>query len=442
VKILSISRWEYPGGAEASAYRLFQSYRDAEHESWLAVGTKRYKDPNIFEIPRRRYLGHASGQIRAWRDQHTGNKTLAYRLLGYVSVLPVLPHYMNQIRGRENFYYPGTYKILHQLPAKPDIVHCHNLHSNYFDIRALPWLSKQSNLILNMRDAWLMTGHCAYTGECSRWRHGCGNCPDLERYVSIAKDESAYNHSVKIRAFAKAKYHLTAPSKWLLDQAEDSPLGKFALSKRVVPNGIDVLFFCPMNKDEARKQLGIDPEAKIVLFAGHHGYKDIDTMQQALTLLPPTAKETPYWFLCFGKEGKRKRLGDGVLDYLGFIHEPSTLRAYYSAADVYLHAAEGEAFGKTITEAMACGTPVVVTATGGIPEQVDHGTVGFVAGHKNASELAHYINILLSDTVLNREMSETAVKHVNRLFTLKRQANAFIDWYREILWDNNGRLHV
>ena len=433
MNILTVSKWEFPGGAETSAYNLFQEYRQLGHQSWLTVGTKRTDNSDIFEIPRWKWPSSLSKYLRAWRDQNTRKNTLAHRFVGYASVLPVLPHYINQIRGHEDFFYPGTDRILGQLPAKPDIIHCHNLHINYFDIRVLPYLSKQASLIINMRDAWWLTGHCAYSGECERWKKGCGNCPDLARHVSIAKDASAYNHRVKMRAVSRTKYHLTAPSQWLLDQSNDSALGKYALSKRVVPNGIDTSVFYPVNQNAARKHIGLDTNARIVLFTGHHGYKDIATMSSALGLLSAPSSKKPYLFLCIGKQGESQTLGHGSLRYLGFISNPSLLRAYYAAADVYLHAAEGEAFGKTITEAMACGTPVVVTATGGVPEQVIHGRVGFIAEHKDALGLAYYMGKLLQDTGLRLKMGTAAAEHVERRYTIKRQVKQFVDWYAEIL---------
>ena len=46
---------------------------------------------------------------------------------------------------------------------------------------------------LTLHDEWLLTGHCAYTLGCERWRIGCGRCPDLTIYPAIRRDSTAEN---------------------------------------------------------------------------------------------------------------------------------------------------------------------------------------------------------------------------------------------------------
>ena len=78
---------------------------------------------------------------------------------------------MERKLGFENFNYPGTWKLLNLPPKPPTIVHCHNLHGFYFDLRFLPRLSQQIPVILNLRDTWLLTGHCAHFMDCERWKN-------------------------------------------------------------------------------------------------------------------------------------------------------------------------------------------------------------------------------------------------------------------------------
>jgi hypothetical protein len=55
-----------------------------------------------------------------------------------------------------------------ELFGVPDIVHCFNLHGSYFDLRALTWLSRRLPVIVDLRDAWLLSGHCAHSFDCER----------------------------------------------------------------------------------------------------------------------------------------------------------------------------------------------------------------------------------------------------------------------------------
>jgi len=73
-------------------------------------------------------------------------------------------------RGHEDFNFPASWHLLDLPPRVPDILHGHNLHGCYFDLRALAWLSQQVPVILTLHDAWLLGGHCAHSFDCERWK--------------------------------------------------------------------------------------------------------------------------------------------------------------------------------------------------------------------------------------------------------------------------------
>ena len=111
---------------------------------------------------------------------------------------------INRLKGHDDFDYPGSVHVLKLTEAKPDILHFHNLHGNYFDLRALIELSNQVPVVLTLHDAWLFSGHCAHSLECERWKKGCGNCPDLTIYPPILRDATAYNWQQKINIFKQS----------------------------------------------------------------------------------------------------------------------------------------------------------------------------------------------------------------------------------------------
>jgi glycosyltransferase involved in cell wall biosynthesis len=106
---------------------------------------------------------------------------------------------------------------------------------------------------------------------------------------------------------------------------------------------------------------------------------------------------------------------------------------YYQAADVYVHAARADTFPNTVLEAQACGTPVVATAVGGIPEQVEDGRSGYLVSAGDAPALAERLTQLLSDTELRGRMGIQAAEAARRRFDLSRQADAYLDWYRMLV---------
>ncbi len=107
---------------------------------------------------------------------------------------------LDRRRGVEDFRFPAAWRLAELAPRRPQIVHAHNLHGNYFDLRALPALCQAAPLVLTLHDAWLLAGHCAHSMGCERWRTGCGNCPDLGVYPAVRRDATANTLSPTARA--------------------------------------------------------------------------------------------------------------------------------------------------------------------------------------------------------------------------------------------------
>jgi len=103
------------------------------------------------------------------------------------------PAAWQQRLGYEDFAYLGTKHLLTLLSTMPDIIHCHNLHGDYFELTPLPWLSRQRPVVLHLHDAWLLSGHCAHAHTCTGWQTGCGACPYLQTYPAVPRDNTAAN---------------------------------------------------------------------------------------------------------------------------------------------------------------------------------------------------------------------------------------------------------
>ncbi len=437
MNILQVSTADRGGGAEGSARALFAAYRQRGHASWLAVGQKASADPDVFELPRPplpswpgRLLQALTARLRRSAHRYPWLPGLARRLDRFADPA----RRADWSRGFEDFHFPGTARLLDLCPVPPDIVHCHNLHGGYFDLRELPALSQRVPLILNLRDAWLLTGHCAYSCECERWRHGCGQCPDLQRYPGIHRDATAENWRRKADLFARSRLYVTAPSAWLLDCARASTLG--ALEYRMIPNGIDLTVFRPADRNAARDRFQLDRAAPVVMFAAasrHNVYKDPEGMNAAIRALAAIPRTGPApVFLCVGARVPPAGLRSLDVRCVPFLSDPAALADCYRAADVFIHTARAEAFGKTVTEAMACGTPVVASAVGGIPEQFTDGVEGFLAPPGAAAVIAARAAELLRDPARRLACGEAAARRACR-YSVEAQVDRFLAWYAEIL---------
>jgi glycosyltransferase involved in cell wall biosynthesis len=358
-------------------------------------------------------------------------------------------HRLNKWQGIDDFDSPGTWDILKLLPEAPDIVHCYDLHQGSFDLRVLPWLSHRLPTFLTLDDAWYLSGHCIhsvpfYSFECDRWKTGCGQCPDLTLPSAIRRDATAFNWEQKRRIFHQSRLHIATPSRWLMRKVEQSILAAGAEDLRVIPNGVDLSVFHPGNKEQARQELGLPQERKILLFTARRGsrnrWKDFSTMRDAVVKAAARLSLHGTVFVVLGGAGPEMREENVDISFVPYQSDRQTVARYYQAADVYLHAAFADTFPGAVAEAMACGTPVIATETGGIPELVSHGTTGFLVPPRDAGAMADRMEQLLADDALREKMATSAADVAEREFGLERQVSAYLRWYAEVCdgWNPAG----
>lgn len=413
---------------------LLEGYAEAGCRVALAAGTKASTNSAVFEIPKNR-----------WR--HTFERATQSLLARRVRILPQLTHQISRLgdlrneidrwRGRELFHYRGTGRLLQLAPFQPQIVHAHNLHRNYFDLRFLPELSARLPLVITLHDAWLLSGHCAHSFACTRWETGCGHCPDLTIPPAIERDETAFNFRRKRAIYARSRFRVAAPSRWLLDKLERSMVAPAVIESRVIPNGIDLEVFHPRDRGAAREELGLPEGADILLFTAlsirENVWKDYKTLQSAVAVLAERRAARPLIFLAIGETAPSEKIGNAEIRFLPFVHENRKLAAFYQAADLYIHAARADTFPTSILEALACATPVVATAVGGIPEQISDGETGILTPPGDANAMAGAIARLLDDPTRRQAMAAKAGAEARRLFGRGRMTEDYLHWFEEIL---------
>ncbi|MEJ7809946.1 MAG: glycosyltransferase [Gemmatimonadaceae bacterium] len=451
LRILQVSITDRGGGAEQIAWRLFESFRARGHRSWLAVGQKRSADPDVFVIPN--HVGRGP-----WYDFWQGVAARAEGVRGAWRVgeparaLAEPTRTIDRYRGFEDFHFPGTGRLLDLTPELPDVIHCHNLHGRYFDLRALQWLSHRRPVVLTLHDPWLLSGHCSHSLECDRWETGCGQCPDLTLHQRVERDATAHNWRRKQAIYVASRLHVATPSRWLMDRVQRSMLAPAAAETRVIPHGVDLTVFRPLDRRAARETLGIPADARVLLFTANgirrHRIKDYETLRSAVALVAAHLRAQRVLFVALGDGSPSERIGEAEIRFVPFQDDPQVVARYYQAADIYIHAARADTFPNVVLEALACGKPVVATAVGGIPEQVrslaggvDTGAwqsytrdqaTGALVPLGDAAGLAAAVERLLGDDALLEQVGANAVADARARFDLQRHADDYLRWYDEL----------
>ena len=349
MKILHVNQQIGPGGAAGICLALHDSLLAGGHESAVLAGRQTRELPGVRLIEHDRYR---SVWGRFWMaaarrlSQYSGRIRGAQRVSQHWLPRLASPRrFWSWWAGHEDFDFPGTGHLLEQVPFVPDVLHLHNLHGNYFDLRELPRLSWAVPTIVTLHDAWLLAGHCSHSFDCERWKTGCGSCPCLDIPPAVRRDGTALNWQRKRKIFQNSRLSLVCPSQWLADKVRQSMLMPAAERLQVIHNGVDTSVFKPGDKAAARERLGWPQDAMIVMFAANGArqskWKDYPTMREAICLAGEKANGRPLRFFAIGETAPPEQAGVVKIEFLPY---RDSLAECYQAADVYLHAAKADSW--------------------------------------------------------------------------------------------------
>lgn len=294
-------------------------------------------------------------------------------------------------KDHEIFSFPFSwFSILdHPLVQQADLIHLHWVgygmidHCDFFGRCSKP-------IVWTLHDMNPFTAGSHHTDEDESYRDGPDSSPQLK---DPRKAQLLWKYKYDaVRQVPAEKLRLVAPSRWLADRAMASAMFK-GRSCTVIPNGFDSRIFRPKDKVEARKELGLPVDKRIILFNALDVANPRKGMQHLLAAL--RTMSTPDVQLV--SVGHRGTLPQQEAIEFGFVQDPSRLATLYAAADVFVLPSVAENLPNTIAEAHLCGTPVVAFAVGGIPEQVHAGN-GRLAPLKDEVGLRHAVDEVLSLT--------------------------------------------
>jgi len=204
----------------------------------------------------------------------------------------------------------------------------------------------------------------------------------------------------------------------------------------VVPCGVNLELFQPMDKETAKQRLGFDDD-KIILFVGRiEPLKGIERLLRAMSRLQNRHRLR---LVIIGGDDHSQYEMERLQRLSRALHIQDSV-TFYSAADACVVPSYYESFGLVALESLACGTPVVAANVGGIKSIIQQGETGYVVIDNTPRYLADKIALLLSKPSSNAK-SALSIRTSVAQFSWSNIAEAIIQECRLVLANYFAQLH-
>lgn len=310
----------------------------------------------------------------------------------------------------------------------PDVIHLHNIHGYYLNIKLLLGFLKKIKkpIVWTFHDCWPFTGHCAYFDyiNCNKWKTECNKCPLKKEYpASLLIDNSKDNYYTKKELFNGIEnLTIVTPSDWLANLVKESFLKDYRV--KVINNGINLDVFRPTNSDFREKY---DFKNKFIILGVASIWEKRKGYKYFIDLSKQLGNDEVIVMVGL-TENQKNELPKNIIG-ITRTNSVKELAEIYSTADVFINPTLEDNFPTTNLEALACGTPVITFNTGGSIESVDKNT-GFVVEKGSVDELIEKVRIVKEKGKLS--YSNYCVQRAYSLYDKKDRFNDYINIYNNL----------
>jgi glycosyltransferase involved in cell wall biosynthesis len=166
---------------------------------------------------------------------------------------------------------------------------------------------------------------------------------------------------------------------------------------------IDTTTYQPMDRTQACHAVGLDPARRYLLYVGRldDAVKRVSLLMRTFAHLASTYPDADLLIVGDGPDGARLRslaaeLGSDRIRFVGWVTDAARKAHFYNAAECLVLCSRSEGFPTVVGEAMSCGTPVLGSRVGGIPEVVTDGETGWLIGPDDVAALGRQLEFVLA----------------------------------------------
>ncbi|MDD4165063.1 MAG: glycosyltransferase [Eubacteriales bacterium] len=308
---------------------------------------------------------------------------------------------------------------------KPDVVHIHELHAYFVNIKPLLSNLKENQIrtIMTLHCEFMYTGKCGHSVECEKWKTECNKCPHLHDYPSAwIFDHTNFMFKQKKKLFRDFNnLTIVTPSQWLADRVKESFLGDKRIE--VIHNGIDTKnIFYPRDTEHLKQKHNLTEE-KIVLAVAPNLMSEQKGGKWVLELANLLRNEN-IKFILIGVDDLSRETNDNVI-LLGRISNQDELAEYYSLADVFVICSEKETFSLTCSEAICCGSQIVGFECGA-PETIFENPYARFVEYGDLSALTEMVTNSLKDPLPKKDVAA----YGSSKYSIKTMYSKYLELYK------------
>ena len=338
---------------------------------------------------------------------------------------------LSRVNGKQGFYSRASTKRLLSVLAddKPDIIHIHNLHSNFINMPLLFDFASKNGIpiVMTLHDAWYFTGKCYHflDNGCDRWQSECHDCPKRKKDIPSLIDASRSTFRKKKKMYSTVDLHVVGCSRWITDCASRSPMLSGAKFRQIY-NGVDSTVFNGEGEN-LRDKLSLG-EGFVILTMANKWFdpKNAEAREAALGFV---AERGARLVIVGCSEGRMSEYKDNAnVTCLGYVTDREYLASLYRSADLFLNLTLVDTLPTVNIESAMCGTPIVTYGSGGSGELVLEGKTGFVVAPLDASMLVSRIERVMAGEIERNECARFAVDNFEKSENYKK----YLSLYREI----------
>ncbi|MAE60090.1 MAG: N-acetyl-alpha-D-glucosaminyl L-malate synthase BshA [Planctomycetaceae bacterium] len=222
---------------------------------------------------------------------------------------------------------------------------------------------------------------------------------------------------------------LTAVSQWLCDRTQEE--FDLPVAPHVIPNFVDCDRFTADNHD-------IDENTDELILLHASNFRPVKRVCDVVRVFAAVQHHTPARLMMVGDGPERGLAGElaaelGIADRVDFVGPQFDMGDVYRNAHIFLLLSDYESFGLSALEALACGTPVVASRSGGLIEVVEDHVTGRLCPVGQIQQIADAVLGIWADRAAWRQMSDTAPKAARRVYCKDKIVPQYEKFYEGIL---------